>query len=309
MAVGLPNTKIIVTEHSAPYREYWLENSTLIRTYQSFAQNKLAIHALAALQDFKYNPTDEFNGDYGIITRSGCIKPAYVTFRLIDKVRKIGGLIPVHSQGKIIAYSSKSNDTLRLLLSNFLETPLLAAQNKLYYKYNLNTGILSTQGYTSSTMIHNTLSGSLTPIGSPTTINAFNDAHNDYLYSANNFNNIDTLKLIFKGQVGIKFGKLIIVDSINNNNVRTYDSLKVQAAYSNSAAINHIINTQSITSHNISVTDSVYNLIIRKNSVVYIELYNVAITTNIQKPQHKDQITIYPNPSNGKFNIKVKMRK
>ena len=35
----------------------------------------------------------------------------------------------------------------------------------------------------------------------------------------------------------------------------------------------------------------------------------MAITTNIQKPQHKDQITIYPNPSNGKFNIKSENEK
>ena len=310
---GMQSTKLFVTEYNSTssYREATVHAPYMINAMNRLDSVGLNGYAIATLQDFSANPNDEFFNDYGIISRNAIIKPAYLAAYMIDKTVTGNQRIKAYCDEPLITIAYKNQGKIKLIVANKMFLPLTAGYEVLYYGgFNINTFDLINAGYTSNAQIENTIKGLIPPIGPPNVVNAFIAANANYDWVSARYNNnmYTQYQIHISGLVGQNEIKYFYVDSTHNNNVFRYDSLRT-AGYSNNQAVNYLINNPVYFNlSNRIISDSVFTVNIRPNTVYYFEIPNNII--GIKKTDHggipgKYSLSQnYPNPFNPTTKIK-----
>jgi hypothetical protein len=296
---GMPGTEQIITEYNCigSLRETTKQPGIFIRFYNYIAGAGIEAHSMAALQDFSYDPTFEFFGDYGSMSRGALCKPAYYAILLIDYVQRNGNLIPVYPESSITTLASRSSSELRLLIANFVDFPLYEGYERLLWDvHHVNTIDLANAGYTRWGQVDSTIMGYYAPIGPPEVIAAFEDANQRYEWALVHYYIPRSLDIIFSGLNGMTDGTLCLIDDSHNNNIYKYDSLRAEG-YTREQAVNFLYSIQGLEFNNIQVTDYMFHYNIPSNGVLLITLQDiVSVTENSDMQSAILNHWFIPNP-------------
>ncbi len=283
---GMYATEQIITEYNCiqTLRETPRQPGLFVRFYNYIAGAGIEAHNMAALQDFSYDPSSEFFGDYGSISRSGLCKPVYNAILLIDEVQRGGNLIPVYPESSITTLASRGGSDLRLLLANFVDYSLYEGYERLLWDiHHVNTIDLTNAGYTRWGQVDSTIMGIYPPFGPPEVIAAFEDANQRYEWAlVYNYAPRD-LEIRFTGLTGTTNGTACLIDDTHNNNIYKYDSLLAEG-YIRDDAVNILYPIQGLEYTDIQVTDSVYYYQMPPNGVLLITLRDVHAVTESEQP-------------------------
>jgi xylan 1,4-beta-xylosidase len=100
------------------FRESLLDPAYMINYSNCLKEHNIAGQTVAAWQDFETGPT-EFHGDYGLLSTGALHKPSWKALLLLNKTE--GELLNVDSSNyrNLNTISTYSNDTIRVLVSNY----------------------------------------------------------------------------------------------------------------------------------------------------------------------------------------------
>lgn len=277
------------------YRETILDPAYMINYTQSCAEHDVSGHMVAAWQDFEQG-TEEFHGDYGLLSWGALHKPSWKALRLLNRIS--GQLLDVDTTDyrNLNTIASYENDTLRVLVSNYSLPGAVEAGFNLFYDHQINSDSLLNNGYLPST-IDSIFQGFIVLSGSDPLSLAINSEIPTYQAYEGYFQNGRDITLTFQGITGIHSGRITFIDSTRNNVIYRYDSL-INDGYTRTNAVNYLYPNDAFDSGNIIMVDSTYNFHIEANGVALLELYVPEIIVSIEEFSDIQQIEIYPNPTN-----------
>lgn len=277
------------------YRETILDPAYMINYTQSCAEHGIAGHMVAAWQDFEQG-TEEFHGDYGLLSWGALHKSSWKALQLLNKMT--GQLLDVdvtdyRNLNTIAAYA---NDTLRVLVSNYSLPGSVEAGLSLFYDHQINSDSLLINGYLPST-IDSIFKGLITLSGSDPLSLAINSEIPTYQAAEAYFQNGRDITLKFPGITGNHTGRITIIDSTKNNVIHAYDSL-ISVGYTRTNAVNYLYPNDALDSDNMTMVDSIYSFHLDPNGVALLELYIPEIIASVDDLSNKSPLVIYPNPTN-----------
>lgn len=297
---GIPSTGMFITEwNSWDERETSMHAPQVLQGFKKMAEANITGHNLSCFQDFAYDPVNEFFGEYGMISHGGLIKPAFKAVMMLNYLQYKADTIRVNVNEPMISFASLKTDTLNILLSNYVFKPngtaYYAAYNELLYNHPINQVDLAMAGYYTSGKLDSTFRGLIPPTGPAAMISAFNDAKKIYAFTDTSFNKNRNIELHLRGQKGLRNGRMVVIDSDQNNVIHLYDSLR-NNGFSRAAAISQLLANQSIVSHTVQITDSIYNFSMEPNATVFLEFYGIDLSTGTSENNIYNSSTLYPNP-------------
>lgn len=277
------------------YRETILDPAYMINYTQSCAEHGVSGHMVAAWQDFEQG-TEEFHGDYGLLSWGALHKPSWKALRLLN--RMTGQLLDVDTTDyrNLNTIASYENDTLRVLVSNYSLPGAVEAGFNLFYNHQINSDSLLNNGYLPST-IDSIFQGFIVLSGTDPLSLAINSEIPTYQAYEGYFQNGRDITLTFQGITGIHSGRITFIDSTRNNVIYRYDSL-INDGYTRTNAVNYLYPNDAFDSGNITMVDSTYNFHLEANGVALLELYVPEIIVSVEEASGTHQTEIYPNPTN-----------
>jgi hypothetical protein len=300
---------LFVNEWNTPsvIRDSPLQKSFFIKNQMEMAKTQIDNNMVAAWQDFNQS-TNEFHNDYGLLTYGSIHKPAYNALLLSDKVR--GNKITHTTNITADVIASISNDTLSILITNYVPPPFLEAFNHTLFEGHLNANQIDSIGYI------DILSNDFSQLDSifkglisvPNT-NIINIAINNSIPIYNHYDSLQTNNRQFHlnviGLTGTHSGISYKIDSTTNNLQFKYDSL-ISQAYTQSNAILNITNNQTLnSSSSISLNNGQLNFSMQPNSIQLFQ-FKIAEILSIIDYNEESNISIYPNPTENTIEIKSK---
>lgn len=304
---GMTDVEKIITEYNmnnSP-RETLRQSSFIVPGFQTFADVQIDGHTFSSFQDFVYDETDEFHGEWGSISRGGLAKPVYMTTALIDYVQSNGEIIDVEMPNNVTAIASIEADTLRILLSNHTWDPANAGiEALLYSEQNINQIDLALSGYTSD-KIDSTIMGLLAPTGTPEIIDAFIQAQSQYDDALIHFENPRELELVIPGGIGSENIIRTIVDDNHSNVIHQYDSLTTELGYTRAQAIDSLYFKQGFYQDTIIMTSESLSIEMPPNAVWLLEIERPFLS--LAHNTLPDGQLLFPNPNKGTFQLKYSM--
>jgi len=287
----------VVSEWNLSYglRESVLDPAYMINYTQSCVEHGIAGHMVAAWQDFEQG-TDEFHGDYGLLSWGALHKPSWKALQLLDRMN--GQLLNVDAADyrNLNTIASYENDTLRVLISNYSLPGIVESGFSLFYNHQINYDSLLNNGYLPST-IDSIFQGYIVLSGTDPLSVAINSEIPYYQTVESYFQNGRDITLIFPGITGSHSGTITFIDSTRNNVIYTYDSL-INAGYTRTNAINYLYPNNSFDLETITMVDSTYDFHLDPNGVALLEFYVPEIMVSVEAFSGVRPIEIYPNPTN-----------
>lgn len=274
---GMYATKQIITEYNCinTLRETPRQPAIFVRFYNYIAGAGIEAHNMAALQDFSYNSSSEFFGDYGSMSRGALCKPVYNAILLIDEVQRGGNLIPVYPESSITTLASRGGTDLRLLLVNFIDFSLYEGYERLLWDiHHVNTIDLANAGYSRWGQVDSTIMGIYPPFGPPEVIAAFEDANRVYEWALVYNYTPRSLDIHFSGLTGTTSGTACLIDDTHNNIIYRYDSL-LNYGYTREEAVNILYPDQGLVFTDIQVADSIFHYDLAPNGLLLITLSDI----------------------------------
>jgi hypothetical protein len=195
-----------------------------------------------------------------------------------------------------------SNDTLNILVTNYVPLAFIEAFNHTLFEGQFNANQLDSAGYINIVMndlshLDSIYQGLITI---PNT-NPINIAINNSIPIYNHFNSLQTSNRQFNlnviGLNGVHSGINYMIDSTSNNSQFKYDSLLTQG-FNQANAISNITTNQSLVFSNDSLINGQNSLIMEPNS---IQLFQFIIPEIVSIDELN--ILIYPNPTENTFII------
>jgi hypothetical protein len=306
--LGYLNQKLVSSGHgivpyivsewnlASGYRESVLDPAYMINYTQSCVDHNIAGHMVAAWQDFEED-TEEFHGDYGLLSWGALHKPSWKALRLLN--RMTGQLLDVDisDHRNLNTIASYENDTLRVLVSNYTLPGSVEAGLSLFFDHQINSDSLLNSGYLPST-IDSIFQGQIVLTGTDPLAVAINSEIATYQAYENYFQNGRDITLKFPGISGNHTGKITFIDSTRNNVIHVYDSL-INEGYTRANAVNYLYpNENSFLSEAITMFDSIYSFHLDANGVALVELFIPEILVSVDELPGLSQLLIYPNPTN-----------
>jgi len=286
-SAGLFATELLMTEYNASgsLRERPVHPGMTVRFNERMAARSVR-HAVASYQDFSSDPTREFFGDYGLLSRGALCKPAFKALQLLNEVTLLGRLLPVELQTdcRLTVLVSRQGDKVRVFLANSFLPPLSDGYDALLWngEHRISTEDLWAEGYTWAT-IESTIKGVYPPHGRPEVVAAFEDANRAYGWAQQYYYLPRTVELRLAGLADTCRGTIAVLDTFTNNVVLRYDSL-IAAGWTRQAAVSYLYSDQDTRRDSIVVADSVFELTLRPNAVVLLALDGVR-TADIAEPR------------------------
>lgn len=280
---------------SASFRESVLDPAYMINYTQSCVEHTISGHMVAAWQDFQEG-TDEFHGDYGLLSWGALHKPSWKALRLLNKMG--GQMLHVDTTDyrNLNTIASYENDTLRVLVSNYSLPGIVEAGFKLFFDHQINSDSLFSNGYFPTT-IDSIFKGYIVLTGTDPLTLAINSEIPNYQAFENYFQNGRDITLKFPGIIGTHSGKITYIDSTRNNVINSYDSL-INVGFTRTNAVDYLYPNDNYDSQLITVSDSMYSFHLESNGVALLELYVPELPLSLEELQNPGAIAIYPNPSN-----------
>lgn len=302
-SLGLTVPELIVSEWNTPsnVRDTPLQKSYFIANQIELLNTEISNHVVAAWQDF--NPsTSEFHNDYGLITYGSIQKPVYNALLLSNKSN--GNIVPFSANAPVDVVSTFSNDTVNVLISNYIPPAFVAALNHTLFEGQWNLTQLDSAGY-----IVNNNPAKLDSVFQELLIipntNSLNMAINN---SIPIYQHVDSLQfesrefvLELTNLTGNTFGRQYIIDSTHNNFQFKYDSL-INEGYTQNSAISEIRNNQNLVYTDMQIANGQLAFSMEPNSVQLIQI-NVSEFANLEKELNQPKIYIYPNPTFDKIHL------
>lgn len=284
------------------YRETILDPAYMINYTQSCAEHGIAGHMVAAWQDFEQG-TEEFHGDYGLLSWGALHKPSWKALRLLN--RMTGQLLDIDTTNyrNLNTIASYDNDTLRVLISNYTLPGAVEAGLSLFFDHQINSDSLLNNGYLPST-IDSIFQGYIMLSGTDPLSLAINSEIPTYQAFEGYFQNGRDITLKFPGITGNHSGRITFIDSTRNNVIYKYDSLIIDG-YTRTNAVNYLYPNDAFDSENITMVDSTYNFHLEANGVALLELYVPEIIVTVDELSSLSQLLIYPNPTDDIVNLNI----
>lgn len=315
MEIDYLNQKLIGTGHGiVPFivsewnlgfgiRESPLDPAYMINYTHCLREHNIAGHDVAAWQDFE-EETTEFHKDYGLLSWGALHKPSWKALQLLNMSE--GELLDINSSSyrNLTAISTYSNDTLRVLVSNYSLPPSIEAGFSLFYDYNISADSLINAGYLPST-VDSIFQGYIVIPGVDPLSIAINSVIPSYQAFEGYFQNGRDITLNIPGVIGTHSGFKTTIDSTNNNVIHQYDSL-INIGYTRTNAVNYLYPNNYFNVENINVTDSMYSFHLQPNGVALIELYipELIVSTEILASNNA-HLVVYPNPTNSEVHLNI----
>lgn len=284
---GLYDAELLMTEYSvsSSAREKAPHAGIVIRQAERLAGRSVR-HSIAAYQDFSSDPTREFFGDYGMLSRGALCKPAFKGLQLLNEVALLDRLLPVglETDCRLTVLASRQGTRVRVLLANSFLAPILDGYNDLLWndEHRVNTLDLAAAGYTSWSQMDSVIMGIAPPHGPPEVVAAFEAAQDAYLWADQYYYLPRTVQLRLAGLADTCRGAIAVVDTFTNNVIWRYDSL-LGAGWTRSAAVSYLYADQDIARDSVVVADSTLELTLQPNAVVLLDLDGVR-TAGIAAP-------------------------
>lgn len=291
----------------AGYRESGLDPAYMINYVQCSADHGISGQMVAAWQDFEMG-TEEFHGDYGLLSWGALHKPSWKALLLLNKMN--GQLLNVDTTNyrNLNTIASYKNDTLSVLVSNYSLPGAAEAGFSLLYNNQINSDSLLNNGYLPST-IDSVFQGLIVLSGTDPLTLAINAQISTYQEYEGYFQSGRDISLHFTGIAGSHSGRITYIDSMRNNVIHLYDSL-INDGYTRTNAVNYLYPNNSFDSGNITMTDSVFNFHIQPDGVALIELYIPEISVSVEElEQETVGIMLYPNPTNNMVHVALSDQK
>lgn len=295
----------MVSEWNTPsvIRDTPLQKSFFIKSQMEMAKTTIDNNMVAAWQDFSQS-ANEFHSDYGLLTYGSIHKPAYNALLLANKIK--GNVILNTPSVSADIITTISNDTLNILVTNYVPLAFIEAFNHTLFEGQFNANQLDSAGYIN--MVMNDLSyldsiyqGLITI---PNT-NPINIAINNSIPIYNHFNSLQSVNRQFNlnvmGLNGVHSGINYTIDSTSNNLQFKYDSLLTQG-FNQTSAISSITSNQSLAISNVTLINGQNSFTMEPNS---IQLFQFVIPeiVSIDESSEELEILIYPNPTDHTFKI------
>jgi len=305
-SLGLTTPELIISEWNTPssVRDTPLQKSYFIKNQMEMASTPIHNNTIAAWQDFNQS-TNEFHNDYGLLTYGSIHKPAYNALLLSDKIK--GTIITNSPSSPADIVTSISNDTLNILITNYIPPAFIEAFNHTLFKGDLNADQIDVAGYINIatndfSQLESIYNGGITiPNTSP-----INIAINNSIPIYNHFDSfqIDNrqFNINVSGVVGSHLGINYIVDSTVNNMQYKYNSLLSQG-YTQANAISNIISDQTLVQTSVNLNDGQISFSMQPNSIQLFQ-FKIPEILNINTFSQELSILISPNPTDGKVEIK-----
>ncbi len=302
-ALGIVVPKTIISEWNTPsiLRETELQHSFFIKNQMELAKTNVDANVIAAWQDFNYNP-QEFHSDYGLLSYGAIHKPAYNALLLSNRIS--GNYVEVLDNNYDLDFvAAVSNDTLRILISNYAPDPFVEALNETLFEGQFTLIDLDNAGFID--LSNNSISPldsiykGLIPLAPITPLEiAIDQSIQTYFHFSTFFSASRNIGFIIENQSGSISGSLDLyaINSEENNSIFTYDSF-ISNGLNQTDAIDSITQDQSI--HPLSPTDyfiTFINVELAPNEVMLIEA-TLSLELGDSELMQNSSVKIYPNPT------------
>jgi len=304
-SLGLAIPDVMVSEWNTPsvIRDTPLQKSFFIKSQMEMAKTSIDNNMVAAWQDFSQS-ANEFHSDYGLLTYGSIHKPAYNALLLANKVK--GNVILNTPSVSADIITTISNDTLNILITNYVPLAFIEAFNHTLFEGQFNANQLDSAGYINIVMndlshLDSIYQGLITI---PNT-NPINIAINNSIPIYNHFNSLQTSNRQFNlnvlGLNGVHSGINYMIDSTSNNSQFKYDSLLTQG-FNQANAIINITANQALVLSNDSLINGQHSFIMEPNSIQLFQ-FIIPEIVSIDELRKELNILIYPNPTENAFII------
>ncbi len=300
-SLNLNPPKLIISEWNAPsaIRDFDIHKSFAVKNINAINNLQISNNVIAAWQDFDYNPTNEFQNDYGLLTYQSIKKPFYYCVKFLKEIK--GNHIKSSANTPIDNIASYNNDTLRLIVNNYSPPPFIEALNHtlLKGKYNLNQ--LDSAGYINISLngysyLDSIYKGEISITNNSGLNSAINNSIPIYQYynSIKNSTQIITISVAGNNQ---NFTSIFYeIDSTKNNSRFMYDSL-LNLGYTSSDAVNYINTNFNLKSDTGVFQNGVFSKILNPNAVMMLKIHIPGLTGEQKTLNTTNTIRIYPNPT------------
>ena len=303
--LGLSTPELMVSEWNTPsvIRDTPLQKSFFIKSQIEMAKTSIDNNMVAAWQDFNQS-TNEFHNDYGLLTYGSIHKPAYKALILSNKLK--GSLISNTSSAPSDIITTISNDTLNVLIANYIPPAFIEAFNHTLFEGQFNANQIESAGYIN--IITNDLSQLDSIYQGLITIPSSNPINTAINNSIPIFNHLDSLQtsnrqfnLTVLGLSGSHSGINYTIDSTSNNFQFEYDSL-ITHGLTQTNAIANITSDQSLVQSLVSLINGQNSFSMQPNS---IQLFQFVIPEILSTDELRNELNIlvYPNPTDNTFRV------
>ena len=303
--LGLSTPELMVSEWNTPsvIRDTPLQKSFFIKSQIEMAKTSIDNNIVANWQDFNQS-TNEFHNDYGLLTYGSIHKPAYKALILSNKLK--GSLISNTSSAPSDIITTISNDTLNVLIANYIPPAFIEAFNHTLFEGQFNANQIESAGYIN--IITNDLSQLDSIYQGLITIPSSNPINTAINNSIPIFNHLDSLQtsnrqfnLTVLGLSGSHSGINYTIDSTSNNFQFEYDSLITQGLTQTNAIAN-ITSDQSLVQSLVSLINGQNSFSMQPNS---IQLFQFVIPEILSTDELRNELNIlvYPNPTDNTFRV------
>lgn len=303
--LGLPVPELMVSEWNTPsvIRDTPMQKSFFIKSQIEMAKTSVDNNMVAAWQDFNQS-TVEFHNDYGLLTFGSIHKPAYKALMLSNKLR--GEVILNASNAPADVVTTISNDTLNILVSNYIPPAFIEAFNHTLFEWDLNADQIESAGYINTTtndlsQLDSIYQGLITIPNS----NPINSAINSSIPIYNHFDslqsNFRSFNLNVVGLSGLHTGINYTIDSTSNNFQFKYDSLRAEG-YTQANAITNITSDQSLAQVPVNLVNGQQSFLMEPNAV---QLFQFVIPELAKTHELTEELNlaVFPNPTHDEFRI------
>lgn len=302
LGIALPETIISEWNTNSAIRETSLQHSFFIKNQLALANLPIDNHVIAAWQDFT-NSAQEFHNDYGLLSYGSIHKPAYKTMILSNKLA--GNEILHESTEQVDMVAAVKNDTLQILLTNYVSDPFVEALNETLFSGGFNLNQLDSAGYidivgADVSYLDSIYQGLVTISGTTPIEIAINEAIPTYNYYASLLNGPRSFNIDIQGISSITGSEYYRINDTLNNSKFVYDSL-INSGFNQSGAISYIVSDQSLQPSSLSISGNSISFQTSINEVAYIELKIPELLG--MENLNKNTSMIYPNPTSDRINV------
>lgn len=300
---GMATPKLMVSEWNTPsiLRDTPLQQSFFVKNLMEMAKTDLDYNMVAAWQDFDQT-SNEFHGDYGLLTYGGIHKPAYKGILLAEQFKRELAYHTSTTPSDFLA--AVINDTLNILMVNYTPLPIVEALNQTLFTGNFNAYQLDSLGYidlvTNDLSVLDSIYQGLLLIPNSNLINtAINDAiptyqHYDSLQSGNR-----QFQLQVDGITSTYPGVCYRVDSSNNNNQFAYEALIAQGQ-TQAQAIANLTSNQFLQGSPVDLINGQLNVSMQPNAIAFYQ-FEIPEIVFVEEAMVPTSVTAYPNPTHDKI--------
>ena len=295
----------MVSEWNTPslIRDTPQQKSFFVKSQMEMAKTGIDNNMVAAWQDFSQS-ANEFHSDFGLLSYGSIHKPAYNALLLANKLK--GNFITNTSSASADLVSTVTDDTLNILVTNYVPLAFIEAFNHTLFEGKFNANQLDSAGYidipiSNLSRLDSIYQGQLTV---PSTT-AINTAINNSIPIYNHFDSLQHVDRQFilnvAGLHGVHTGINYTVNSTHNNLQFKYDSLLAQG-FDQASAINYVTANQSLVFSGDSLLNGQTSFSMEPNSVQLFQ-FIIPEVVSVDDVKKEVNILIFPNPTEHTFTM------